>query len=143
MTETDIVNFAGLTGDYNPQNVDAEFARASMFGERIAHGMLVFSIACGLSMRLRDRYQRPKRRFAGLINDRVTFLVPVKIGDTIRCRYKTISTRISNSKPEVGLITFGIQVVNHRDEVVQEGFQIQMIPSRAGLDMQSSKTDRG
>ncbi len=138
ITETDIVNFAGLTGDYNPQHVDAEFARGSMFGERIAHGMLIFTIAIGLRSRDRARYPRPKSRIAGNLNNRVSFLAPVKIGDTIRCRYKILASRGSKSKPEVGLITYGFQVINQRNEVVQEGSTISMMPSRAGLRMQST-----
>lgn len=138
ITETDIVNFAGLTGDYHPQYVDAEFARRSMFGERIAHGMLVFSIAFGLWARKRDQYQEPKSRIAGHLNDKATFLVSVKVGDTIRCRYKTTASRVSKSKPEAGIVTFGLQVVNQRNEVVQEGSTIMMIPLRAGLRMQSA-----
>jgi len=138
ITETDIVNFAGLTGDYHPQYVDAEFARRSMFGERIAHGMLVFSIAFGLWARDRDQYQEPKSRIAGHLNDKATFFIPVKVGDTIRCRYKTTASRVSKSKPEAGIVTFGLQVVNQRNEVVQEGSVILMIPSRTGLRVQST-----
>jgi len=47
ITETDIVNFAGLSGDYNPMHTDAEYASKTMFGERVAHGMLGLSIAVG------------------------------------------------------------------------------------------------
>ncbi|MFC1913225.1 MaoC/PaaZ C-terminal domain-containing protein [Chloroflexota bacterium] len=137
ITETDIVNFTGLTGDNNPQYVDAEFARRSMFGERIAPGMLVFAIAFGLWMRELNRYRQPKAGVAGHLNDKVTFLAPVKVGDTVRCRYKVTATRVSRSRPEVGIVTSGLQVVNQRNEVVQEGSVVFMIPSRAGLGMQA------
>ena len=130
ITETDVVNFAGLTGDYNPQHVDAEFAKGSIFGERIAHGMLVFTLAFGLWVREWKKYQWPETKFAGHLNDKVSFLLPVKIGDTIRCRYKTIASRVSRSKPDIGLVTFGLQVVNQRAEVVQEGTAIAMIAAR-------------
>ena len=143
ITETDIVNFACLTGDYAPQYVDAEFAKESMFGERIAQGMLVFSIAIGIhtvgGLYLRDREQSrpPESKSAGLskiaghLNDNSSFLVPVKIGDTIRARYKTLATRISKSKPEASIVTVGFQIINQRNEVVQEGHQVNMSPSRA------------
>ena len=132
ITETDIVNFTGLTGDYDPQYVDTEFARKGMFGERIAPPMLIFTIAFGLWTSVWDRYTRPKVRFAGHLTDASTFLAPVKIGDTIRCRYKNISSRVSKSKPEVGVNTFGLQVLNQRNEAVQDGYTIMMIGSKAG-----------
>ncbi len=133
ITETDIVNFAGLTGDYNPQHVDSEFAGKSMFGERIAHGMLSFNIS--FAYWLRDwlpelsRFSVPKSNIAGHLNDTIRFLAPVKINDTIRCRYKTLSARVSKSRPGLGLVTFGLHVINQRDEVVQEGSVIMMMPS--------------
>lgn len=129
ITEADIVNFAGLTGDYNPQHVDAEYGKSSLFGERIAHGMLVFSAAYGLWTRLWHMYSRP-RSSAGRLNDKITFLSPVKIGDTIRCRYVIESSRISRTRPEAGLVTYAFQVLNQNDEVVQEASTIIMIPSR-------------
>jgi acyl dehydratase len=52
VTEADVVAFAGLSGDFNPLHTDAEFMRASQFGERIAHGMLVSSISTGLSSQM-------------------------------------------------------------------------------------------
>ena len=133
ITEADIVNFAGLTGDYNPQHVDAEFARKSMMEERTAHGILVFNIA--FAYWLRDwlqklkRFPGPKSDIAGHLNDKICFISPVKIGDTIHCQYKTLSSRVSKSKPDFGLVTFGLQVINQRDEVVQEGSVVMMMPS--------------
>jgi acyl dehydratase len=133
VNEADIVNFAGLTGDYNPQHVDDEFAGKSMFGERTAHGMLGFNIAfaCWLRDWLQklNRFSGPKSDIAGHLNDKICFLAPIKIGDTIRCRYKTLSARTSKSRPEFGLVTFGLQVINQRDEVVQEGSVVMMMPS--------------
>ena len=52
VTETDIVNFAALSGDWNLIHTDAEYSRQSLFGERVAHGLLVLSIASGLAVRL-------------------------------------------------------------------------------------------
>jgi len=130
--------FAGLTGDYDPQYVDVEFARGSMFGERIAPGMLVLTIAFGLCARDWHRYKAPKSKIAGRLYDKATFFVPVKIGDTIRCRHKTAASRVSKSRPEAGVVTYELQVVNQRNEVVQEGTVILMIPSRAGLHIQST-----
>lgn len=147
ITETDIVNFAGLTGDYDPRYVDAEFAKESMFGERIAPGMLTFTTAFGrwTSARLAQGGLEPPPKpdtaaagtradtgatvdtssmVAGHLNDTASFLAPVKIGDTIRCRYKTLATRASKSRPGLTLTTTGLQIVNQRGEVVQEGSTI-------------------
>jgi acyl dehydratase len=72
-----------------------------------------------------------KAILAGHLNDRAAFLAPVKIGDTIRCRYKTLQTRASKSRPGTGLVTTGLQGINQRDEAVFEGSTILMRPSRA------------
>ena len=135
--EADVVNFAGLTGDWDPQYVDAEFARKSMFGERIAHGMLVYSCAQGAWTRRYKKIPVAESAIAGRAGDKATFLQPVKIGDTIRCRYRTGATRISRSKPEMGLVTIEYQVVNQRDEVVQEMTGIEVLASRAGAEKSS------
>ena len=132
VTEADMVNFAGLTGDWDPQYVDTEFARKSMFGERIAHGMLVYSCAQALWTRYYHKLLLAESSLAGRAGDKATFLTPVKIGDTIRCRYRTSHTRISKTKPEMGLVTIEYQVVNQRDEVVQEMTGIEVLASREG-----------
>jgi len=133
ITEADIVNFAGLVGDYNPLYVDAEFAKQGMFGERIAHPMQVFAYIFGLWARERSKYREPKSNVAGHLNDKATFLMPVKIGDTIRCRFWTASSRVSRSRPEAGITVTQLQAINQRGEVVQEGSVVLMIPSREGL----------
>jgi 3-hydroxybutyryl-CoA dehydratase len=139
ITEADVVNFAGFTSDYDPRYVDAEFAKRSMFGTRIAHGMLIFNISFGLWLRERWQYRLAESGVAGHLNDKVCFAAPVKIGDTIRCRYKTASTRVSKSNPGVGIIITGMQTVNQRNEVVQESYVTQLIPSRAGLKLSREK----
>ena len=78
ITETDLVSFAALTGDWHPQHADAEWAATSRFGERIAHGMLVLSYSIGLVG------FDPGRVVALRGLDSVTFKRPVTIGETIR-----------------------------------------------------------
>lgn len=135
ITETDLVNFAGLTGDYNPQHVDAEFAKQGLFGTRTAHGLLIFSVVFGLwTSKASAHPPAPSTGgaiVAGHLNDRASFLGAVKIGDTIRCRYKTLATRASRSRPGTGLITTGLQAINQNNEVVMEGSTILMGASRA------------
>jgi acyl dehydratase len=136
ITESDIVSFAGLIGDYNPQHVDAVFARQGLFGERTAHGILIFDIIFGLWIS-QSSAQPPRPStggtiLAGHLNDRASFLAPVKIGDTIRCRYKILETRASKSRPGFGLFTTGLQAINQNDEAVLEGSTILMRASREG-----------
>ena len=133
ITETDIVNYAGLTGDFNPQHVDAEFARQSIYGERIAHPTLAFSIAYGLWLHAWHRFPLPanKRTAAGHLGDTATFLAPVKIGDTVRNRWNILNNRFSKSRPELGIITFGLQVINQRSEIVIDGTTSMMVGSKS------------
>src|SRR5213596_1750546 len=88
VTEADIVAFAGLSGDYNVLHTDAEFMRTSIFGERIAHGLLGLAISSGLFTRATQAYAT--LAFVGL---RWKFKGPIKIGDTIRLRAKVIGKK--------------------------------------------------
>jgi acyl dehydratase len=124
VTETDIVIFAGLSGDYNVLHTDAEFMKASLFGERIAHGLLGLAIQSGLLTRGMQPYAT--LAFAGL---RWKFKGPIKIGDTIRVRARVAAKR-ETAKPDRGLITLERQVLNQRGEVVQEGETDLMVERR-------------
>jgi acyl dehydratase len=115
VTESDIVLFAGLSGDFNVLHTDAEFMKQSIYGERIAHGLLGLAIQAGLFTRATQAYAT--LAFAGL---RWKFKVPIKIGDTIRLHARVTAKR-ETSKPDRGLVTVERRVMNQRDEVVQEG----------------------
>jgi acyl dehydratase len=124
ITEADIINFAGLTGDYNPLYVDDHYARNGPFEGRIVPGLFVFDMAFGLWMRdagVTRARSGDTSKIAGHLNDSAVFYRPVKIGDTIRCLYKIEETRVSRTKPHIGIIRYGFQLLNQRDEVVQEG----------------------
>ena len=124
ITEADIVLFAGISGDYNVVHTDAEFMKTSIFGERIAHGLLALSIQSGLLARAMQPYAT--MAFTGL---RWKFKGPIKIGDTIRVRGK-VTGKKDTSKTDRGLVTLQRTVVNQRDEVVQEGETDLMIERR-------------
>lgn len=113
ITETDIVNFAGLTGDWNEIHTNKELAEHSLFKQRIAHGALVFSVATGLSVRL-GQTADTVIAFYGL--DRLRFVKPTFIGDTIRVRQKIESK--SERDDTSGIVTILNEVVNQREEVV-------------------------
>ena len=125
VTETDIVLFAGLSGDYNVLHTDAEFMKTSIFGERIAHGLLGLSISSGLGTRAVPR-PFATMAFLGL---RWRFKGPIKIGDTIKVRLKVTSKK-ETSKPDRGVVTVQRAVLNQRGEIVQEGDTELMIERR-------------
>ena len=116
ITSTDIVNFCCLTGDFNEVHSNYEYARTTPFGEVIAHGPMVYGIAGGL-------------QYASGINDGTLLALlgidkwrlkaPVKHGDTVRMVQTVLSTR-RTSKPDRGVVTLKREILNQRDEVVQE-----------------------
>ena len=110
VTESDVVAFAAQTGDWHPQHADAEWARDSAFGERIAHGMLVLSYAVGLVEFDPDRVVALRR-----VADAV-FKRPVRLGDTIRVR--GLVTGLTPVGDEAGLVTLAWTIVNQRDQTV-------------------------
>jgi len=116
VTEADIVAFAGLSGDYNVLHTDAEFMRTSIFGERIAHGLLGLAIQSGLGTRA---LARPFATIA-FLGIRWRFKGPIKIGDTIKVRVAVVDKR-ETSKPDRGIVVLQRSVTNQRGEVVQEG----------------------
>ena len=122
VTEADIVLFAGLSGDYNILHTDAEFMKASIFGERIAHGLLGLAIQSGLFTRAGIPYAT-----LGAGTLRWKFKGPIKIGDTIRVEQKVTGKR-ETKRPTQGIVFFHVALMNQRDEIVQEGeWKIMMI----------------
>jgi acyl dehydratase len=119
VTEADIVQFAGLSGDYNPLHVNEEYCKTTMFGGRIAHGPLVYAIAAGLLFQL-HLYDDTLIAFLGF--EDLRFTKPVKPGDTIHARVKVLE-KLETSKPDRGVMKRQLLVINQRGEVVQEGRQ--------------------
>ena len=115
VTEADIVLFAGLSGDYNILHTDAEYMKSSIFGERIAHGLLGLAIQSGLFSRSGIPYAT-----LGSGTLRWKFKGPIKIGDTIRVRAK-VADKKNGDQADRGVIMVERQVLNQRNEVVQEG----------------------
>jgi acyl dehydratase len=111
ITETDIVLHAGQTGDFFPHHMDAEWCKTQDFGQRIAHGTLIFGIAVGLTATVIN----PQAFSYGY--DRLRFVKPVFIGDTIRVRV-TISDKKDHKKPEFGVVTERLEAINQRGEAV-------------------------
>ncbi len=117
VTEADIVNFAGVSGDFNPIHMDAEHAKGTPFGERIAHGLLVLAMLTGLRQRM-GVMDGTLIAWVEIRNYR--FLKPVFIGDTIRGETEVVEKR-ETSRPDRGILVQRVRVLNQRGEVVQEG----------------------
>ncbi|HEX4948107.1 MAG TPA: MaoC/PaaZ C-terminal domain-containing protein [Blastocatellia bacterium] len=113
ITEADIVNFAGLTGDWYELHTNKEWAAQGPFGQRIAHGALIFSIATGLALRM-DPPSEGLMAFYGL--DRLRFVKPTFIGDTIHVRQTVIEATERDNKS--GIITAQTDVINQHEQVV-------------------------
>lgn len=119
VTETDVVNFAGISGDYNPLHINEEYCKKTQFGTRIAHGPLVYAIAAGLLFQL-HLYDDTLIAFLGF--ESLKFTKPVKIGDTIHA-IVTVTEVTETSKPDRGVMKRQLQVINQHGEIVQDGIQ--------------------
>jgi acyl dehydratase len=126
VTEADIVAFCGVSGDFNPLHTDALFAAGTPYGERIAHGALVLSLATGL----RQRTGLFDGTLLGLLEIRTwTFRAPVRIGDTIRVVNEVIELR-ETSSPGRGIVVQRVDVLNQLADVVQTGEFVLMVARR-------------
>ena len=110
ITESDIVNYAGITGDFNPVHMDAEYAKESLFKERIAHGMLVSGF---ISAVLGTQLPGPNAIYLG---QELSFKAPVKIGDTV-----TAEATVLEKRDEKRIIKLKTTVTNQRGEIVVDG----------------------
>lgn len=110
IAETDVYLFAGITGDFNPLHVDAEYARGTIFQERIAHGGLTTALAAGLL----------GTRLPGLgtvaLELAVRYLAPVRFGDTL-----TVTAEVAELVPERNRVRMLLRWSNQRGDLVSEG----------------------
>ena len=117
VTETDVVAFAALSGDWNPMHTDVEYAAGHPFGQRVAHGLLGLSIASGLATRL-GVLEGTALAFRELGSWK--FSLPILFGDTIRVR-ATVSETKAMARLGGGLVTLKVELLNQEDRVVQRG----------------------
>jgi acyl dehydratase len=106
ITEADIVLHAGETGDFYPHHVDAEWCKTQPFGQRIAHGTLVFSIGIGLIA----QPMNPRAMSYGY--DRLRFIKPVFIGDTVHTIVRVRKKRDDPKRPQQGIVVEACEVIN-------------------------------
>jgi 3-hydroxybutyryl-CoA dehydratase len=126
VTESDIVTFAGLSGDYNQIHTDASFSKDTPFGQRVAHGLLVLSIASGLAMR------------TGVLEGTVLafreinewkFVKPVYIGDTVSVELEVVEKK---ALPRIGggAIKIDLEVKNQEGTAVMKGVWTVLVASQ-------------
>jgi len=129
ITEADIVLHAGQTGDFYPHHMDEEWCRTQPFGRRIAHGTLIFSVGVGLT--------------AGIVNphaisygyDRLRFINPVFIGDTIRVAVTIKEKRDIAKRPSHGIVVEACEVINQRNEPVLVCEHLLLVDRRPAASM--------
>ncbi|WP_233190053.1 MaoC/PaaZ C-terminal domain-containing protein [Sporosarcina sp. P35] len=129
VTETDVVNFAGLSGDYNLLHMDKEYAKNTVFQERIAHGLLGLSIGSGLFTRTELNRRMSKNLIALLGLESWEFLAPIKISDTIHLEIEIVDKK-KTSKQDRGVVKFNRKIINQNGITVQEGLTPMMIARR-------------
>lgn len=111
ITEADIVIHAGQTGDFFPHHMDAEWCKTTEFGKRIAHGTLIFSIGVGMTATLIN----PAAFSYGY--DKLRFIRPVFIGDTIHVKVLLKNKYDSPKHPDKGFVVENVQVYNQKEEL--------------------------
>lgn len=112
ITEADVVLHAGQTGDFYPHHMDAEWCKTQPFGQRMAHGTLIFSVGVGMTAAVIN----PRAISYGY--DRLRFVKPVFLNDTIRVKVTIKDAREDAKRPEHGMVVEGLEVVNQRGETV-------------------------
>jgi acyl dehydratase len=126
VTESDVVAFAGLSGDFNQIHTDAEFSRGTAFGQRVAHGLLVTAMVTGLAMR------------TGVLEGTVLafreinewkFSRPVFIGDTVHAILRVIAVK---PMPRLGggSVEIAVEVLNHRGDITMKGTWTVLVASK-------------
>ena len=124
ITEADIINFAGYSGDFNPIHIDHEFAKTTPFRRPIAHGFGVFSVASGLGV------MTPPVRTIALLRVRYwSFTLPVFAGDTIRVRSRVVEKTL-RGRGKRGEVVWYRGIVNQDGKIVQEGEVVTLLECR-------------
>ena len=126
ITEADIVLHAGQTGDFFPHHMDADWCATQDFGQRIAHGTLVFSVAIGLTATVIN----PHAMSYGY--DRLRFLKPVFIGDTLRVRTEITACRDHPRRADHGIVVEQVTATKQSGEPVLSCEHLYLVQRRPG-----------
>lgn len=132
VTETDIVQFAALTGDYNPMHTNAEYMKSHAMGQRVAHGMLTLSYIVGQLYQL-GFMERTVLAFRGL---EMKFSLPVFIGDTIHARISIIDKK-EMRRLGGGNVVAEVKILNQNGKTVQSGTMELLLASKPSAEASS------
>jgi len=130
ITESDVVRFASEVGETNPLYLNRVFAEGSRFGARIVPPMLGFCVGFADLLDALLRVPLPSTGFAGHLGDRWQLYRAAAIGDTVRGRFRTLTSRASKSHPAMAIVDFGLQLLDQRDRVLLQGSISMMIGRR-------------
>jgi len=134
ITEADVVNFAGVSGDFNPIHMDHEFAKSTPFRRPIAHGLLILSIGSGLGVMC------PAMRTVAFLQVREwNFREPTFIGDTVKLRSRLIEKTL-RGRGRRGEMDWYRGVVNQEGKIVQDGILITLVEGRGARRSAGSAT---
>jgi acyl dehydratase len=125
VTDADVVLFAGISGDFTRLHLDEEYAKASIFKGRVAHGMLAVSIATGLLVQLGTL----EGTAMSLLEFTCRFTAPVHLNDTVSVR-QTVTEVRQTSKPDRGIVTFALELLNQHGETAFAGSEKIMVRRR-------------
>lgn len=128
ITAEDVRRFADLTGDHHRLHLDAEFGRASIFGERVSHGLFGMALVNGLAY---GNVIDPDYVLA-FLGVSWKFLAPIRFGDTVRAAIR-IAGRRPTRKAGQGIVDEEIRLMNQRDELVQAGKFTFLVRRRGGI----------
>lgn len=112
IAESDVYQFAGITGDFSPFHINEEYMHSTQYGSRIAHGVLIFALSSTASTLIHQPYD-DECPVASYGYDHVRFTAPVYFGDTVTCNYEVISV-----DPESGKTIAKVEIVKQDDTVV-------------------------
>lgn len=126
VTEADVVNFAGLSGDFNPLHTDETFAEGTPIRTRIAHGMLSMAIATGLA----NQMGIFEGTTLALMQQTIRYTGMVRFGDTIRVEM-TVTDRKPSRNPTRGVVTYDVVIKNQKDDHVVESEWVLMMARKA------------
>ena len=136
VTETDVINFAGVSGDFYPLHMDEVYAKTTPFKGRIAHGLCGLSIASGLAIQT-GIFEKTLLAF---LNMNWKFVKPVRIGDTLTLKLEVVEIKETRQQDR-GIIVFAVLVINQDKETVQEG-QWTIIIARQPTEDSTGPTER-
>jgi acyl dehydratase len=133
VTETDIVFWSALVGDWNPAHVDVEHAKKTPFGQRIAHGNIAFNLSVALAARCAPGLYRPPGYVRLLGWEGVRFTAPIFIGDTIRAERTLVS--LEDGEKGCGVLVYEVRVLKQGDELAMIGKERLLVRKRGGASV--------